>query len=400
MRLSARCASAALLLLIPLATAQGAAAGGAAEQAGAAAAPLQRAVQVVPGQYIVTVREGLDPAATAAKVHGVEPLHTYRTVLNGFSARLDAGQLERVRALPGVEAVEEDGFTSIPKAVAASASAMREAASSWGLDRIDQKELPLDESFTVTGDGAGVTAYVIGTGIEYAHEEFEGRATSGTDVVGDGQEGADCNGHGTHIAGTIGGKTYGVARKVNLVGVRVLSCDGTGTTERLIAGLDWVAANAKKPAVANISLGGDESEAVNKAATALSDTGVLPVLAAGNDSKDACYVSPASAERVLTVAASSKFDEETSFSNYGTCVDLYAPGADIVSAKLGGGSIAQSGTSMAAPHVVGVVALYLAAHPDATPEGIAEWIGDNTTKDVLTKVSKSTPNALLYTNGL
>ncbi|MDY0811435.1 S8 family peptidase [Kitasatospora purpeofusca] len=398
MRLSARCASAALLLLIPLATAQGAVAEGTAGRA--AAAPLQRAVQAVPGQYIVTVRQGLDPAATAAKVKGVEPLHTYRTVLNGFSARLDAHQLRMVRALPGVEAVEEDGRASIPKAVPASATTKREAASSWGLDRIDQKKLPLDESFTVEGDGAGVTAYVIGTGIEYAHEEFEGRATSGTDVVGDGQDGVDCNGHGTHIAGTIGGKTYGIARKVNLGSVRVLGCDGTGSYERLIAGFEWLAANAKKPAVANISLGGDVSEALNKAADALTDAGVLPILAAGNSSKDACFVSPASASRVITVAASNKWDEETAFTNLGPCVDLYAPGEEIVSAKLGGGSKADSGTSMAAPHVVGVVALYLAAHPNATPEDIAEWLQDNATTDVLTNVSKGTPNLLLYTNGL
>ncbi|WP_406111914.1 S8 family peptidase [Kitasatospora purpeofusca] len=402
MRLSARCASAALILIVPLAAAQGAAADGPSGRA--VAAPLHRTAAAVPGEYIVTVDKGLDPARVAARVGGVEPLHTYRHVLNGFSARLDAAQLEQVRALPGVEAVEENGRAGTRAATVSPAPATRGAASSWGLDRIDQQEWDKDAGtgdgqFNVEGDGAGVTAYLIGTGIEFGHDEFEGRAALGTDTVGDGQNGADCQGVGTHVAGIVGGKTYGVARKVNLVGVRVVGCDGQGTNEQFIAGLDWVAANAKKPAVANISVGGDVNETVNKAADALSNAGILPVVSGGNGARDACFSSPASAKRVITVGATNKHDEETDFSNYGTCVSLYAPGEDITSAKLGGGSVARGGTAMAAPHVTGTVALYLAGHTAATPEDLALWLSTETTKDVLT-VSKSSPNELLYTVGL
>ncbi|WP_405006978.1 S8 family peptidase [Kitasatospora purpeofusca] len=402
MRLSARCASAALILIVPLAAAQGAAADGPSGRA--VAAPLHRTATAVPGEYIVTVDKGLDPARVAARVGGVEPLHTYRHVLNGFSARLDAAQLERVRALPGVEAVEENGRAGAQAATVSPAPATRGAASSWGLDRIDQQEWDKDAGtgdgqFNVEGDGAGVTAYLIGTGIEFGHDEFEGRATLGTDTVGDGQNGADCNGGGTHVAGIVGGKTYGVARKVNLVSVRVVGCDGQGTNEQIIAGLDWVAANAKKPAVANISVGGDRNEALDKAADALSNAGVLPVVSGGNGARDACESSPAAAKRVITVGATNKRDEETDFSNYGQCVSLYAPGGDITSAQLGGGSISKSGTAMAAPHVTGTVALYLAGHTAATPEDLAGWLSTETTKDVLT-VTKGSPDELLYTAGL
>ncbi|MFI9331030.1 S8 family peptidase [Kitasatospora sp. NPDC052868] len=403
MRLSARCASAALILLIPLVATQGAAADGPSGRA--VPAPLHRTAAAVPGEYIVTVDKALDPARVAARVGGVEPLHTYRHALNGFSARLDAAQLEQVRALPGVETVEENGVVSAPDATTTPASKHREAATSWGLDRIDQQTWdPVngkgDGEFNVKGDGAGVTAYLIGTGIEYGHDEFEGRATLGTDTIGDGKDGADCQGQGTHVAGTVGGKTYGIARKVNLVSVRVLGCDGTGTFEQLIAGIDWVTANAKKPAIANLSLGGDRNEALDKAATALSDSGVLPVVAGGNSSKDACFISPAAAPRVLTVGASNKWDEETSFSNFGPCLSLYAPGDGITSAKLGGGSATLDGSSFSAPHVTGTAALYLAAHPDATPSDINEWLDTEATKDVLTNITKSSPNALLYTAGL
>lgn len=373
-----------------------------------ALAPLRSSAAAVTGQYIVTVYKGLNPAATAAKVSGVKPLHTYRHAMNGFSARLDATQLRQVRALPGVEAVEENGVASAPKSTTTPASATRAKAPTelWNLDRIDQQTGwdPINGKgngdFTVKGDGAGVTAYMIGTGIEYGHDEFEGRATFGTDTIGDGKDGADCQGQGTHVAGTVGGKTYGVARKANLVSVRVLGCDGTGTFEQLIAGIDWVAKNAKKPAIANLSLGGDRNDALDKAATALSDSGVLPVVAGGNSAKDACFISPAAAPRVLTVGASNKWDEETSFSNYGACLSLYAPGEGITSAKLGGGSATLDGSSFSAPHVTGTAALYLAAHPDATPSDINEWLDTESTKDVLTNITKSSPNALLYTGGL
>ncbi|WP_405530082.1 S8 family peptidase [Streptomyces avidinii] len=361
-------------------------------------APLVRAANPVPGQYIVTLDKLVDPARTAQKL-GLKPTFLYSKALNGFAVPLTPLQLTLVRNSLGVKAVEEDAkVQSVPRQ--SPATGTRAPSSSWGLDRIDQQQLPLDNTFTPQGNGAGVTAYILDTGIDYGHAEFGGRATFGFDAIGDGRQGQDCNGHGTHVAGTVAGKSYGVASKANLVSVRVLGCDGKGTYSGMIAGFDWVAKNAAQPAVLNGSLGGDLSQALNNAATALSDAGVLPVLAAGNDAKDACMVSPASAERVVTVAASNRYDEETDFSNWGTCAELYAPGEDITSAKLGGGAVALNGTSMASPHVAGVVALYKQEHPKADPGEIAEYLDDSSTKDVLSKVSKSSPNQLLFTNGL
>ncbi|MEV6953164.1 S8 family peptidase [Streptomyces sp. NPDC051183] len=396
MRLLARLATAALLTVTPVAA--GSASAAAPEPT---PAPLYTSANAVPGKYIVTLEKGVDAAKAAQKL-GLSPSFVYGSALNGFAAPMTPLQLTIVRNSLGVKSVEEDA--KVQSAPVPSSPGMRAPASAWGLDRIDQKELPLDNDFTTEGNGAGVTAYILDTGIDYKHEEFGGpdntRATFGFDAINDGRNGQDCQGHGTHVAGTVGGKTYGVARKVNLVSVRVLGCDGRGAFSGIIAGLDWVAKNAKQPAVLNGSLGGDRSDALNNAATALSDAGVLPVIAAGNSSKDACTVSPASAARVLTVAATNKWDEETDFSNFGTCVSLYAPGQDILSAKLGGGSVSLNGTSMAAPHVAGVAALYKQAHPTATPGEINEFLIDESTKDVLTSVSKGTPNRLLFTGGL
>lgn len=352
----------------------------------------------VPGHYIVTLDKSIDAAAAAKKL-GLKPTFLYTKALNGFAVPLDSLQLTLVRHALGVKSVEEDAkVQSVPTPT--STQGMRAPSTSWGLDRIDQRNLPLDSNFTTEGNGAGVTAYILDSGIDYSHSEFGGRATFGFDSVGDGRNGQDCQGHGTHVAGTVAGSTYGVARKASLVSVRVLGCDGAGSWSGIIAGMDWVAKNAKQPAVLNGSLGGDRSDAVNTAATALSDAGVLPVIAAGNDAKDACLVSPASAARVLTVAASNRYDEETAFTNYGGCVTLYAPGQAIVSAKLGGGSVALDGTSMAAPHVAGAAALYKQAHPSAAPEEINEFLEDESTKDVLSNISKASPNMLLFTNGL
>ncbi|MFF4320462.1 S8 family peptidase [Streptomyces sp. NPDC001568] len=395
MRLIARAATAALIALAPVVA-------GAATSSAAAPeptpAPLTTSANAVPGQYIVTLEKGVDAAKAAQKL-GLKPSFLYTSAINGFAVPLTPLQLTIVRNSLGVKAVEEDAkVQSVPRP--GTATGMRAPSNSWGLDRIDQKNLPLDNNFTVEGNGAGVTAYVLDTGIDYQHTEFGGRATFGFDAIGDGRNGQDCNGHGTHVAGTIAGRTYGVASKANLVSVRVLGCDGRGTYSGMIAGFDWVAKNATQPAVLNGSLGGDLSQALNNAATALSDAGVLPVLAAGNDAKNACQVSPASADRVVTVAATNRYDEETDFSNWGTCVEIYAPGEDILSAKLGGGSVSLNGTSMASPHVAGAAALYKQAHPKADPAEIAEYLGDSSTKDVLSKVSKSSPNELLFTGGL
>ncbi|MFE2550844.1 S8 family peptidase [Streptomyces sp. NPDC059355] len=393
MRLLARLA-AATLLTVP-AVAAGTAAADTPEPT---PVPLHTSANAVPGKYIVTLEKGVDAAKAATKL-GLKPTFVYTSAINGFAVPLTPLQLQIVRVSLGVKSVEEDAAVqSVPQP--SRTPGTRAPSSTWGLDRIDQKELPLDSTFTTQGNGAGVTAYILDTGIDYAHDEFGGRATFGYDAIGDGRLGADCQGHGTHVAGTVAGKTYGVARKASLVSVRVLGCDGKGTWSGIIAGMDWVAKNAKQPAVMNGSLGGDLSQAVNDAATALSDAGVLPVIAAGNSAKDACSVSPASAQRVVTVAASNQYDEETSFSNWGTCVELYAPGEAIVSAKLGGGSVALDGTSMASPHVAGVAVLYKQAHPTAEPAEIADFLESESTKDVLTSVSKSSPNNLLFTAGL
>ncbi|MFJ3911290.1 S8 family peptidase [Streptomyces vinaceus] len=398
MRLLARLATAALLTVPTVA-----AGSAAADTPEPTPVPLHTAANAVPGKYIVTLEKGVD-AATAATKLGLKPSFVYSKAMNGFAVPLTPLQLQIVRVSLGVKSVEEDAKVK-SVTTPSETPGMRAPSTSWGLDRIDQREWDRvngkgDGQFTTTGNGTGVTAYILDTGIDYTHDEFGGRATFGFDAMGDGRNGLDCNGHGTHVAGTVAGKTYGVARKANLVSVRVLGCDGTGTYSGMIAGLDWVAKNAKQPAVLNGSLGGDKSVALNDAATALSDAGVLPVIAAGNSSKDACYVSPASADRVFTVGASNKWDEETSFSNYGTCLEVYAPGEAIVSAKLGGGSVEMSGTSMASPHVAGVAVLYKQAHPTADPAELAEFLETESTKDVLTNISKASPNMLLFTAGL
>ncbi|MFD5511111.1 S8 family peptidase [Streptomyces sp. NPDC127051] len=393
MRLLARLAAAALLTVPPVVAGTAA-----ADTPEPTPVPLHTAANPVPGKYIVTLEKGVDAAKTATKL-GLKPSFVYTSAMNGFAVPLTPLQLQIIRVSLGVKSVEEDAAVqSVPQPTRTPGT--RAPSSTWGLDRIDQKELPLDDSFTTEGNGAGVTAYILDTGIDYAHDEFGGRATFGYDAIGDGRLGADCQGHGTHVAGTVAGKTYGVARKANLVSVRVLGCDGKGTWSGIIAGMDWVAKNAKQPAVLNASLGGDKSTAVNDAADAVTNAGVLPVVAAGNSAKDACSVSPASASLVVTVAATNQYDEETSFSNWGQCVTLYAPGQAIVSAKLGGGSVALDGTSMAAPHAAGVAVLYKQAHPTAAPEEIAAYLEQESTKDVLKSLSPASPNKLLYTAGL
>ncbi|MGE7386278.1 S8 family peptidase [Streptomyces sp. NPDC004126] len=393
MRLFTRLAVAALLTVPPVA-----AGSASADTPEPTPVPLHKAADAIPGKYIVTLEKGVD-ATKRAKELGLKPTFVYHTVMNGFAAPLTKLQLDLVRVSLGVKSVEEDATASAPP-TPVGRNTTRAPSYSWGLDRIDQRQLPLDDDFTTQGSGAGVTAYIIDTGIETAHAEFGGRATVGFDAIGDGRAGQDCNGHGTHVAGTVGGSTYGVARKVNLVAVRVLNCNSQGPWSGIIAGFDWVASHARQPAVANASLGGDFTQSVNDAANALSDSGVLPVVAAGNSSKDACTVSPASASRVYTVGATDRYDQETDFSNYGRCLSGYAPGQDIVSARLGGGSTALNGTSMASPHVAGVAALYKAAHPTETPAQVATWLYRTSTKDVVNNLSPNSPNNILYTGGL
>jgi subtilisin family serine protease len=396
MKPSARRLSAALLLLLPLVAAPAAAAEPTPEPpARATPAPLKTQPQAIAGQYIVAL-DAHAAAATVTQQVGVTPLYSYSLAFRGFAARLTPDQLAAVRALPEVVSVEEDAVVT---AIPVPDEGLRAPATSWGLDRIDQPYLPLDNTFDVATTGSGVGAFILDTGIDYRHPEFSGRVYAGFDAIGDGRNGQDCNGHGTHVAGTVAGATYGVARRAGLVSVRVLDCEGNGSSAGVIAGLDWVAQHARQPAVLNASIGGPRSEAVNSAATALSDRGVLPVVAAGNDAVDACTVSPASAARVVTVGATQHLDQETGFSNFGPCLWIYAPGQQIVSARLGGGSVALNGTSMASPHVAGVAVLHKARTPSATPEQVAVRLAAQSVKGVL-QVSKGSPNRLVQTGDL
>ncbi|MFI1394730.1 S8 family peptidase [Streptomyces sp. NPDC020681] len=364
-----------------------------AEPSARTPAPLYKAAKAVKGRYIVKLDAGADSAEMVRKL-GLKPQYSYKSVMRGFAAPLTAAQLKSVRGTAGVASVEEDAEVTMADLEP------RAAAASWGLDRIDQRELPLDGQFTVTGTGRGATAYILDTGIDFPNAEFGGRALYGFDAIRDGRRGQDCQGHGTHVAGTVGGATYGVAREARLVSVRVLNCEGSGTNSGVIAGLEWVAENAVQPAVLNASLGGGQSASVDAAADFLAASGVLPVVAAGNSAADACDFSPAGANGVYTVGASTPQDAEADFSNYGQCLEIYAPGTNIVSAQLGGGSVALSGTSMASPHVAGAALLYKASTPAATADQVASWLTTQGTTDELTGVSPGSPNLLLYTDAL
>lgn len=395
MRLRARWAPAALLLIAPLIGTTPATA-----DTGPEGVPVERSARAVPGQYIITLEPGLSPDAVL-KEFRLRPLFTYGNVLHGFAATLTSTELDAVRVVPGVLAVEENAEVAVdaPRA----GGLPRAPAAGWGTDRIDQRALPLDDTFTTTATGDGVKVYVVDTGIDAAHTEFGDRVTGGYDAVGDGRDGQDCNGHGTHVAATAGGSASGVAEDVSLVNVRVLDCRGRGTWAAILAGFDWVAedaAGSSTPAVLNASLGGARSRAVDAAVEAVADQGVLPVVAAGNDGGDACDISPAAADGVVTVGATDRQDQEAPFSNWGPCLSLYAPGADIVSTRLGGGTVALNGTSMAGPHVAGVAALYKEKNPSATPAAVARWLTGTATPGVLSGLGQGSPDLLLYTGGL
>ncbi len=344
--------------------------------------------QAVQGSYIVTLKSGVT-AKSLTRAKGLSTQYVYSKVLNGFAAKLTAGQLSALRANPAVQAIEENQKATV--------SGTQNGAT-WGLDRIDQRNRPLESTYTWNRDGAGVTAYIIDTGLDSRHADFGGRAQNVYNSVGG--SGEDCHGHGTHVGGTVGGNSYGVAKGVALRGVKVLGCDGSGSFAGIIAGFDWVRANAAKPAVANASLGGGYSAAVNTTAANLANSGVHLSVAAGNENRDAWNYSPASGSSVLTVVASDSSDGKASFSNYGCCVETYAPSVSITSARMCGGSTSMNGTSMASPHAAGIAALYKANNGDASSATINSWVTSNATPDVITGNVTGTPNRLLFKAGL
>jgi subtilisin family serine protease len=344
----------------------------------------------VPGQYIVVFNDDVeDPhgkaAAKAQKAKGMLK-HSYGAALKGFAAELSQEAVAELRADPDVAYIEQDQTVSINAT---------QTGATWGIDRIDQRNRPLSGTYTYTRTGSGVRVYIIDTGVRPSHSQFGGRAST---VYG----GDDCNGHGTHVAGTVAGSTYGVAKGALIRGVRVLNCSGSGTWSAIIAGMDWVRANHVKPAVANMSLGGGFSSSVNTAANNLSNAGVFVAVAAGNSNANSCNFSPASAANVTSVMSSTSSDAKSSFSNYGSCAHVYAPGSSITSAWHTSTSATNtiSGTSMASPHVAGVAALYKSTFGDASSSTIRTWIINNSTAGVISGNPSGTPNRLLYKSTL
>ncbi|MFD4674910.1 S8 family peptidase [Lentzea sp. NPDC058450] len=351
--------------------------------------------QAVEGSYIVVLKDGArTPASALASRYQGNLKYTYSAALNGFSVTgMSDRQARRLAADPDVQFVERNTVATIQAT---------QSNPVWGLDRIDQANLPLSNSYTYPNTASNVNAYVLDTGIRKTHSEFEGRATDGYDFIDNDATAQDCQGHGTHVAGTVGGKTYGVAKKAKLVGVRVLDCNGSGPWDTIIRGIDWVTANGKKPAVVNMSLGGSGTNASLENAVKRSiSAGFTYVLAGGNSGQDSCNFTPARTPEAITVGASDRADKRSIWSagssNWGKCLDIWAPGSDIVSASHSNdtGTRSMGGTSMASPHVAGAAALYLSANPSATPAQVRNALVGAATPNKLTDIKTGSPNLLL-----
>jgi aqualysin 1 len=359
---------------------------------------LHKKEKAIPGHYVVVLddvaagepgpfsqADQLTDVLVAA--YGGKVKRRYKDALNGYAAEMTEEEALALSEDPRVQFVEEDQVYT--------ADATQSSAT-WGLDRIDQRDRPLNGTYVYNWTGSGVRAYIIDTGILTSHTQFGGRAAVSYDAFGG--NGQDCNGHGTHVAGTVGGSTYGVAKSVQLRAVRVLNCSGSGSTSGVIAGVNWVASNRVLPAVANMSLGGGASSALDTAVNNAINSGVTFAVAAGNSSANACNYSPARVAAAITVGSTTSTDARSSFSNYGTCVDIFAPGSSITSAWSTSTTATRtiSGTSMASPHVAGVAALYLQGHTGASNATVRNAIVNGSTTNRLTGIGTGSPNRLLY----
>ncbi|WP_328423261.1 S8 family peptidase [Streptomyces sp. NBC_00443] len=352
----------------------------------------------VSGSYLVTLKGGTKAPSTAGKSlaekYGAKISHTYGTVLNGYAVQADERQAKRLAADSRVASVVQDTRVTLDHT--------QKNPPSWGLDRIDQRNLPLDRSYTwPESAGGGVTVYVIDTGIRISHKDFGGRASYGWDFVGNDRTASDGNGHGTHVAGTIAGKRYGVAKNAKVVAVRVLDNAGGGSTADVIAGIDWVTRHARKPAVANVSLGGYRNTQLDAAVRNSIASGVTYTVAAGNDGLPAGRYSPAAVREAITVGATDRKDARAGFSNFGSALDVFAPGVSITSASYANdtGKVTYSGTSMAAPHTAGAAALYLADHPKAKPAQVSKALVAQAATGKVSGRGLGSPNKLLQVPG-